>query len=336
MRATTEQNTDQAVETLRALTRAGKRPMRLSIGVVNNMPDSALKAAERQFVSFLKQAADHFDIRVQLFSLPGVARGGEARDHVETSYIDFTRLQDMHMDALLVTGAVPLARCLKSEPFWPQLAGLVEWARTHTLSTLWSCLSAHAAVLHLDGIERRRLPGKLSGLYDIEARQDHWMFRGIGPGLCLPHSRYNELDEAALTAAGYEIASRSDAVGADIFTKRTPSSFVFFQGHPEYDRDSLMREFRRDVGRFLDGSSEDYPSVPTRYFNEAAEHVLADFEREARANRDASLMEKFPDLRDAMSPLGAWQDNAATLFRNWVGHVVMLKLERAQRAGVAA
>lgn len=336
MRADIDKTTDQALEALRSIPRSGQRRTRISIGIINNMPDSALKAAERQFVNYLEASADHFDIRVQLFSLPEIARASEAREHVATSYFDFSRLERMHMDALLVTGAVPLARDLKTEPFWPQLTGLIEWARTHTLSTLFSCLSAHAAVLHLDGIERNRLSRKLSGVYDIDANTDHFLFRNMAMPMRMPHSRYNALDEAALTAAGYDIVSRSDVVGTDVFTKTTPSSFVFFQGHPEYDRDSLMREFRRDVGRFLDGSSEDYPSVPSGYFDDATVRGLVEFERRARASRSPSAMDAFPDLSGAIPPHGSWNDNAAMLFRNWVHHVVALKLARKARSEVAA
>lgn len=327
---------ERALQALRALLPSDQRRLRITVGLVNNMPDSALKAAERQFVNYLEAAADYFDIRIQLFTLPGIDRGGDAREHIEQSYLDITRLPSMHMDALLVTGAVPIAPALTDEPFWPQLSDLVAWARTHTLSTLFSCLSAHAAVMSLDKIERRRLPEKLSGLYAVETQKDHWLFDGIGPRMQLPHSRYNALSERELAAAGYEVLSRSDAAGADIFMKNTPSTFLFFQGHPEYDYDTLLREFRRDVTRYLDGASVEYPRIPANYFTEAGYREAEAFGVRARASGDPALIKQFPNLNDAIAPHAHWKETAARLFRNWIGHVVGLKLERVRRAGVAA
>ena len=228
----------------------GWRP-RISVAIINNMPDLALQATERQFLTHLEAGAEQFDLRVHLFSLPGIARSGAMRDRVKTRYLDYACLRELHMDALIVTGAVPNAAPLTDEPFWPHMVELAEWASTHTLSVLWSCLSAHAAVLHLDGITRRRLPRKLSGLYSIETNGGHALLAGVDRTIWIPHSRYNDLPEEALRAAGYAILGRSDAVGVDMFMKATPSLFVGLQGHPEYDGHSLMREYRRDLRNIL-------------------------------------------------------------------------------------
>ena len=67
---------------------------------------------------------------------------------------------------MIVTGAEPIAATLPEEPFWQDLTDMIDWAKTNTRSTIWSCLAAHAAVLHLDGIERQRLDTKCSGIYD--------------------------------------------------------------------------------------------------------------------------------------------------------------------------
>ena len=71
---------------------------------------------------------------------------------------------------------------------------------------------------------------------------------------------------------GYRLLTRSAAAGADAFVREEQggSLFVFFQGHPEYETDTLAREYRRDVGRFLRGEREHYPAAPEGYFNDAA------------------------------------------------------------------
>jgi homoserine O-succinyltransferase/O-acetyltransferase len=304
---------------------------RISVAVVNNMPDMALQTTERQFLTHLEAGAQDFDLRVHLFSLPGIARSGAARDRVKAKYLDYSCLRELHMDALIVTGAVPIATSLSDEPFWPHMVELADWARSHTLSVLWSCLAAHAAVLHLDKIERRRLPAKLSGLYPIETSHDP-LLAAVDRTIWIPHSRYNGLPEESLRAAGYTILGRSDEAGVDMFYKPTPSLFVCLQGHPEYDGDTLMREYRRDVSQYLAKERDDYPGLPANYFDLATEAALTAFSHKARAQRHPELSEQFPDLRSAIPHLGIWHPAATQIFRNWINHVAALKAERRAAA----
>ena len=37
---------------------------------------------------------------------------------------------------------------------------------------------------------------------------------------------------------------------------------VLVQGHPEYDPSSLLREYRRDAGRYVRGERDDLPFLP--------------------------------------------------------------------------
>jgi len=296
------------------------------------MPDAALQTTERQFLTHLVAGADQFDLRAHLFSLPGIPRAGAMRDRVKTRYLDYAVLRELHMDALIVTGAVPNAGSLANEPFWTHMVDLVDWATTNTLSVLWSCLSAHAMVLHLDGIERCRLPRKLSGLYPIETCDDDPLLAGIGQTMFIPHSRYNDLPEEALRAAGYTILSRSDAAGLDMFQKATPSLFIGLQGHPEYDGDTLMREYRRDVLQYLAKEREDFPDLPANYFNPATEQLLTTFAHQARSERTPALAEEFPDLRAMIPHIGIWHPAATKIFRNWINQVAALKAQRRAAA----
>ena len=135
----------------------------VTIGLINNMPDSALKATERQFKRLLRDGLGNSRIRFHCFSLPSVNRSRPAKNHIDREYTDIADLDRLHIDGLIVTGAEPNAATLPEEPFWRELTGLIDWARTHTRSTIWSCLAAHAVIFHLDGIERRRLEREMLG-----------------------------------------------------------------------------------------------------------------------------------------------------------------------------
>src|SRR5258707_10689894 len=146
------------------------------VGLVNNMPDAALRATELQFARLLKDAAGSLDVRLRLFSLGSIPRSDEARTRMAGFYDDAAFLQAANIDALIVTGTQPGTADLRDEPYWGELAHLIDWAEIGTISTLFSCLAAHAAVLHLDGIARRPLAIKLSGVYDSVRVEDDPLF----------------------------------------------------------------------------------------------------------------------------------------------------------------
>jgi homoserine O-succinyltransferase len=288
----------------------------LTIALINNMPDSALKATERQFMRLVETAAGAVVVRFHRFSLPSVKRSLQAQSHIERDYTDIAELSRLSIDGLIVTGAEPNAEVLPSEPFWRDLSELIDWARTNTRSAIWSCLAAHAAVLHLDGIERRPLGRKCSGNYDCVKSAEHWLTRGLPSPLKVAHSRFNALGEGELASRGYQILTRSDRAGVDIFARKFDSQFIFFQGHPEYDALSLQREYMRDLARFLAGERDEYPAVPAGYFDPPTESRLASFRERALSARTPTLAAELPGLTlrsDVAAGLAA-----KIIFRNWI------------------
>ena len=291
----------------------------LTIGLINNMPDTALKATERQFMTLLQAAAGHRRIRFHCFSLPSVKRSPEAKWHVESEYSDLTDLKRQAFDGLIVTGAEPVAPELDQEPYWRDLTELIDWAKVNTRSTIWSCLAAHAAVLHLDRVERQRLPTKCHGIFACDAVTHDPLTRDAPTPLKISHSRLNEVTEDDLTQAGYQVLTRSAQAGVDVFTRQYASRFVFFQGHPEYDALSLQREYLRDIGRYLAREREVYPALPLSYFDAATEEKLARFEKRARHQRHPALANELPAL--TLRADIAAGTAAAVLFRNWLQYL---------------
>jgi homoserine O-succinyltransferase len=291
----------------------------LTIGLVNNMPDAALEATERQFMRLLTAAAGNNLIRFHCFSLPSVRRSEPARRRVEGQYTDIADLGRLPMDGLIVTGAEPVAATLQEEPFWKDLTDIIDWAQTGTRSTIWSCLAAHAAVLHLDGIGRRRLDAKCSGIYDCARTSGHWLTDDLPASIKIPHSRLNGLPESELSARGYQLLTTSAEAGVDIFAGQRQSQFIFFQGHPEYDALTLQREYLRDISRYLAGERENYPGMPAGYFDAATEDRLAGFQKRASLERQPALMAEIPDLR-LRGDIAA-QSAATVIFRNWLRYL---------------
>jgi homoserine O-succinyltransferase/O-acetyltransferase len=303
----------------------------ITIGLVNNMPDTAWEATERQFLALVRAAAGKTPVKLQLFSLTDLPRADHIRAELAERYRDLSALLRTRLDGLIVTGTEPRAANLEDEPYWASLATLIDWARHNTVSTIWSCLAAHAAVLHADGIERHPLAEKQFGVFDCEAVSPDPLTDGAGSRLMVPHSRWNDLSAAALTACGYRILTRSAAAGVDMFAapqRHGDALFLLLQGHPEYEPGTLLREYRRDIGRFLRGEQAHYPAAPQGYFDAEALAQVSAFRARTHAERRADLLADFP-MRALEAGLDArWQRSAVGLYQKWLDYLAERKADR--------
>jgi homoserine O-succinyltransferase len=294
---------------------------RLTIGLVNNMPDAALCATERQFGELLAAAAGDTEIELVFLSLAGVERGPKALAKMAGRYEDAEAIADLGLDGVIVTGAEPRAPRLDEEPYWPALAALADWTRAAKVPAIWSCLAAHAAVLHFDGVERRPLAAKLSGVFRSEPVSGDRLVAGPPHHFATPHSRLNGLDAGDLRRNGYEVLTRSEDAGVDAFVRREDALALFLQGHPEYDADTLKREYLRDVGRFLRGERAAHPAVPAGYFERETQGRLTLLALRARTDPDPARLAGYEAVLADARPQRTWRGSAVRLYRNWLAEV---------------
>jgi homoserine O-succinyltransferase/O-acetyltransferase len=307
----------------------------LVVGLVNNMPDAALESTEAQFSGLLRAAAGARTVHLLFSCFAELPRGAAARAHLARSYWPLERLLAEAPDALIVTGTEPHAPRLRDEPYWPRLAQLLEWADAHTASSIWSCLAAHAAAEHFDGIGRRRLAEKRCGVYRHSLLAGHPLLAGVAAPLAMPHSRWNELPLEALRAAGYQVLSSSPETGADAFVRHARSVMLFFQGHPEYEDTTLLKEYRRDVGRYLKGQQAHYPTLPHGYFSAEAIACLERFRKRAAGQRAPELLGQFPFAAAAVGLTNSWRPAAVTIYRNWLDFIAAAGTRSAEEVSLA-
>jgi homoserine O-succinyltransferase len=304
------------------------------IGLLNNMPDPALEATEQQFGALLAAAAGPQLVRLRFSSLPQLARGPDARARIDSQYWPLEELLAQRPATLIVTGTEPRTPALEEEPYWEQLVRLMEWAEAHTATTIWSCLAAHAVAQALHGVRRRRLAEKRFGVFEHEVHGGHPLLEGMRTPLLTPHSRWNELPMETLAAAGFSVLSSSAATGADLFVHARRSLFVCFQGHPEYEPATLLKEYRRDIGRYLRGEQPDWPTLPHGYFSAEALQLIDGFRRRAEPARQPQLLGDFP-MGALISGLTArWQPGAVAIYRNWLKYVAAAT-DRTRKPAVA-
>ncbi len=221
-----------------------------------------------------------------------------------------------------------MSRCtsdLRQEAYWPSFNRVLAWTREHSRSAVWSCLAAHAAVLALDGIERVRGQHKHFGIFACERAASHGLLAGAPATLLVPHSRWNGVSAGQLAAKGYQVLTRTSDGGVDAFVKQDTGLFVFFQGHPEYESETLMGEYRRDAGRYLKGEMEAYPLLPVDYFDEETERSLREIEARARASRQQELLGEVSAVLNSVRIQNSWRSTAALIYRNWLEHLCTQK-----------
>jgi len=307
-------------------------PHHLSVALINNMPDAALEDTELQFFDLLDDASGDLPIYLKLYSLTGIPRTDRGQRHLNSFYYGLDELWQNHFDGVIITGTEPRQPNLQDEPYWPFLADVFDWAERNTTSAVLSCLAAHASVLHSDGIARHRLPDKQFGVFAFSKSANHPLISNTPEQVRFPHSRWNEVQADSLRDCGYTVLTESAEGGVDTFVKKKRQSlFVHFQGHPEYSAETLLKEYRRDVRRFLMKERATYPSMPKGYFDASGEMLARDF-RLLMLEKQSSiapeeLMASFPEVALVAALQKTWHSSSTTIYRNWLQYIVSKKAE---------
>jgi homoserine O-succinyltransferase len=306
----------------------------LHIGFLNMMPDAALVATERQFIRLVGNCNRIAQFYVYPFSLPGLPRSAETLEYIEQYYCDFDDIREQGLDALIITGANVANPDLEKEPFWEPLMEVVRWADCNVASTLCSCLATHALLKYRYGIDRQPLPRKRWGVYSHRISQPgHPLLRDMNTRFDVPHSRYNEITRSQLEDAGLTVLAESKEGGVHMAVSPDQFRMIYFQGHPEYDRNSLLKEYKREVLRFLSGELASPPPFPEHYFPADAEKMAEQFLQKAKLAQSnghslPDMLEK--ELENVLD--NTWGDTAKALVNNWLGLVYKVtNLERKKQ-----
>ncbi len=298
----------------------------LHIGLLNMMPDAALLVTEKQYMRLVGACNRITQLYVYPFSVPGLARSDAARRHIETYYADFEDLKTSGLDALIISGANVTNPSLDLEPFWEPLREVIGWAQDHVTSILCSCLATHALVKHLYGIDREPFPRKLWGVYEHRViDRGHPLTQDVNTRFDAPHSRWNDIPRARWDGAGLRVLAEGEQAGVHLATSPDGFRILYFQGHPEYDRTSLLKEYKREVNRFLDGDLDAPPPYPEQYLDPATDKLARTYLRDALSARaHGEAYPEFPESSFDDHLDNTWGDTGRALFNNWLGLVYQL------------
>jgi homoserine O-succinyltransferase len=298
----------------------------LHIGFLNMMPDAALEATERQFIRLVGSCNRIAQFFVYPFSLPGLPRSQESVDYIERYYSTFDKLRTEGLDALIITGANVAQPDVTKEPFWEPLVEVVSWAQQNVTSILCSCLATHALLKHFHGVERKLLPQKKWGVYSHRIHEtDHPLLREINTRFDVPHSRYNDISREQFESAGLKVLVEGEDAGVHMAASAYQFRIIYFQGHPEYDFNSLLKEYKREVNRFLSGELTSPPPLPENYFSRRAQELASGWVEAANRARDAGRpLPPMPEREIETLLDNTWGDTAKAIVNNWLGLVYQL------------
>jgi homoserine O-succinyltransferase len=326
----TFQRLRQEGQTILAPGRARHQTIReLHIGVLNMMPDAALAATERQFFRLVGESNPIAQFYMHPFTLQELPRGEQAREHIERYYDSFEQIREEGLDALIITGANVTHPDLSQEPFWEPLRSVFDWAQENVTSVLCSCLATHAAMQFHHGQRRRALPAKCWGVFPHRVIQtNHPLVNDVNTQFDVPHSRFNNISAAQFRKAGLHVLVESAEAGVHLAVSADGIRVVYFQGHPEYDTVSLLKEYKREVQRFAAGECGAYPPFPENYLKPREQAILNEYRlRLATAQAAGQPAPEFPERLVAGRIDNTWHDAAEGIVGNWIGLVYQLTHE---------
>lgn len=313
-------------QTVLQLEEAQRQDIRaLHIGLLNMMPDAAFQVTEQQFMRLVGASNQIAQFYIHCFTVEGLPRNEATQAYIREYYEDIQQIYSEGLDALIITGANVANPRLDQEPFYQTLTEVIAWANENVTSVLCSCLSTHALMKFLHGIDRQPLPQKQWGVYSHRITAPHHpLLRGINTRFDVPHSRYNAITRQHFQDANLNILIESAEAGVHMAVSEDQFRRVYFQGHPEYDVNSLLKEYKREILRYFNGEREQ-PPFPEHYISDEAATIINRYLASAHdAHAKGATLPEFPEAE--LLPLldNTWTDTAKAIFNNWLGLVYQL------------
>ena len=260
----------------------GRRPLRVCL--VNLMPNKPV--TETQIARLL--GATSIPVELTLCLPDGYRSRSTPVDHL-AHYRPWSSLRHEPFHALIVTGAPIEALPFGDVAYWPGLCAIFDWAHARSISALYICWAAQAALYHRHGIPKHQLPQKMFGVFRQRVSSGGSpLLRGFGEDFPVPVSRHTEMRGADLPAeAGLTVLASSEEAGLCLLEDGARRALYMFN-HLEYDAGTLGDEFLRDrrAGKPVD--------IPRDYF---------------------------PGDDTERAPPNIWRPHGHLLFANWLGEI---------------
>lgn len=210
--------------------------------------------------------------------------------HLDQFYLTFDDVKDRKFDGLIITGAPVEQMDFEKVTYWDELVRIMKWSTTNVTSTLHICWGAQAGLYYHYGVKKRSLDKKMFGIFEHRVMKRKVPFvRGFDDVFYAPHSRYTTVSrEDIQKCKELTILAESEEAGVFIVIANEGKQ-IFVMGHPEYDRISLDKEYKRDIAKGLD------IALPKNYY---------------------------PEDQPGTRPNLVWRAHANAMYTNWLNYYV--------------
>ncbi len=258
----------------------------IQIGILNLMP--LKEETELQLLRSLSNTPLQVD--VTFIAVSTHESKNTSMSHLNKFYEPFYAVKNRFFDGLIITGA-PLEQMeYEDVDFWPEMCEVFEWTKTHVTSTLHLCWGAQAGMYYHYGLPKRMLSEKMFGVFKHHVMNRKVpLVRGFDDFFMAPHSRHTEVSSEDIHGVeALTVLAESEEAGVFLAIADAGRK-IFVMGHPEYDRYTLDKEYKRDKGKGLP------ISVPVNYY---------------------------PDDDDTKKPSLQWRSHGNILYSNWLNYYV--------------
>ena len=222
----------------------------IEIALLNLMPTKV--ETETQFMRLLSNSP--LQVNITLIHTETYRSKNTEAEYLDRFYQPFESIKHKHFDGMIVTGAPVEDLDFSDVAYWDELKRIFDFTATNVTSTIFICWGAMAALHYFYGIEKYPLSRKLFGVFTH--RKVHFetpdpLMRGVSDEFHMCHSRHSAVREKDIAKdERLKILATSNRAGAPIVTNLDHSR-VFVLGHMEYDRDTLKKEYERDLAKGL-------------------------------------------------------------------------------------
>jgi homoserine O-succinyltransferase len=229
-------------------------------------------------------------IEINFLQIDGHVAKNTSLDHLNAFYHTFEDVKDNKYDGMIITGAPVEHLPFEEVDYWEEICGIFEWANHHVTSTMYVCWAAQAGLHYHYGIPKYPLKNKMFGVFDHQiSNKKIPIFRGFDDIFKAPHSRHTEIKaEDIRKVSGLKIIASSEQAGVHMVMGNHGKQ-LFITGHPEYSRDTLDREYKRDLDKGLP------IDLPKNYY---------------------------PKNDSTKTPVLSWRSHANLLYLNWLNYYV--------------
>ena len=244
--ATLEKENIFVMESERAMTQ-DIRP--IEIAILNLMPTKI--ETETQLIRLLSNSP--LQIKVTLIGTESYVGTHTPLGHLQRFYKTFSEVKDRHFDGMIITGAPVEMMEFEEVKYWRELTEIFEFANTNVQSTIFICWGAQAAMHYYYGLDKQILKKKLFGVFKHKKFVNFDpILKGTDQEFYIPHSRHTTvLTEDIMGVEDLLILAGSDEVGASV-VRSNDGRRIFLMGHMEYDKDTLAKEYFRDLNKGMD------------------------------------------------------------------------------------